>query len=274
MKPFKCILAATAVLLLAGSAATAQEERDRPRGTFPGGAGEQTTEPGRPAGDPTDTREPRRPIDDPSERTQAQSSRGDEKFVKEAAVNAAGELELGRLAAQKAANDEVKQFAQRVVDDQGKAGDQLKAMASQRSIDVPAELDGKHKKAVERLSKLSAEEFDRAYMRQMLDDRKKSVDQFRKAASAARDSEVKMFAAQTLPMLEEQLRTAQQFADANRRDTRGTSGTLPPEGARPEPGPIGRPDPGGGQPDPFGRPGSPGSPGTGQDPGGDRERVR
>jgi putative membrane protein len=267
----RCVLMAGAAMLLAGSIATAQEERDRPRGTTPGGAGDQTSEPPRRPQAPEPTREPRRPSDDVSARADAGSSKDDEKFVKEVATRAAGEVELGRLAAQKAASPEVRQFAQNVVDVQGKAGDQLKVIASQKSIAVPAELEGKHKKAVERLSKMSPEEFDREYMRQALDDHKKNVDQFRKAASSARDSDVKMLATQALPALEDQLRAAQRFDESNRRQERGTSGTLPRDPGRPEPGPTGgRPDSGGPPSDPFGRPGAPapGAPGPGgQDPG-------
>jgi putative membrane protein len=191
--------------------------------------------------------------------------------VKEAAVSAAGQAELSRLAAQKALNPAVKQFAERVAAEQGKASDQLKAIAAQKNIAIPTELEGKHKKALEKLSKVSPEDFDREYMSRMLDDHKDGVSDFRKIAKADGESEVKTFAAATLPTLEENLRLAEQFEQANRRETRGTTGTLPPDSPRPRPDPIGRPDgPGGGQPDPLGRPGSP-SPGPGgQDPGGNR----
>jgi putative membrane protein len=282
-KQFRCVLASTAALLLASTVATAQDDRDRPRPTSPGGAGDQTTEPRRPAGDPTGAREPQQPVGDPADRARAQEASRDqgkeEKFVREAAIDAEGQAELSRLAAQKASNPEVKQFAQRVAEDQGKASDQLKALAAQKNITVPAELEGKHKKALDRLSKLSAAEFDRTYMRRMLDDHKDGVSDFRKAASSARDNDVKMFAAQTLPTLEEHLRLAQQFDQAN-RETRGTTGALPSDPARPGSDPLGRPDSGrgqpdpsgrpGGQPDPSGRPGAPGNPGPGQDPGGNR----
>ena len=217
-KQFRCVLASTAALLLASTVATAQDDRDRPRPTSPGGgAGDQTTEPRRPAGDPTGAREPQRPVD-PADRAQAPASRDqgkdqgkEDKFVREAAIDAEGQAELSRLAAQKASNPEVKQFAQRVAEDQGKASDQLKALAAQKNIAVPAELEGKHKKALDRLSKLSAAEFDRTYMRRMLDDHKDGVSDFRKAASSASDNDVKMFAAQTLPTLEAHLADAQKL---------------------------------------------------------------
>ena len=50
----------------------------------------------------------------------------DKKFVMDAAVGGMAEVELGKLAAEKATNPEVKQFGQRMVDDHTKANDELK----------------------------------------------------------------------------------------------------------------------------------------------------
>jgi putative membrane protein len=57
----------------------------------------------------------------------------DTKFVKEAADGGMAEVELGQLAASKASSDDVKKFGQRMVDDHGKANDQLKQLASQKN---------------------------------------------------------------------------------------------------------------------------------------------
>jgi putative membrane protein len=276
-KQFRCVLMATAVLLLAGGSAIAQQDPDRPQGgTSSGGAGAQTPDPRRPTGEPTATSDPRKPTGDQSDRSQAPDSRDVEKFVKEAALRGLGDVEIARLATQKASSAEVKQFAQRVVDDRAKANDELSTIAKQKNITLPTDVNGKHKKEVDRLSKLSAQEFDRAYMRVMLDDHKKDVSEFRKAASKAQDAEVKTFAAQTLPTLEEHLRTAQQFDESSRREAVGTSGTRPTP-PQPAPGPSGRPDPSGrdgGSTDPLGRPGSPGAPGSGPVPGGGQDPGR
>jgi putative membrane protein len=267
---FSCVLTATAVLLLAGAPVMAQQDPDRPRGgTSAGAPGDQTRDPGRPTGEPG-TSDPRKPAGDQADSSKAKDSSGDEKFIKEAALGGIAEVELGRLAAQKASSSEVKQFAQKMVDDHGKANDELSTIAKQKSIAIPTELTDKHKKTVERLSKLPAgEEFDRTYMKLMLDDHKKDVSEFRKAASKAGDAEVKTFASQRLPTLEEHLRAAQQF-ESSRREVRGTSGTNPPAGPRPDPGQPGRPEPGGigGSPDPLGRPGPAGGPGSGPGPTG------
>jgi putative membrane protein len=131
------------------------------------------------------------------------------------------EVELGKLAADKASSDEVKKFGQRMVDDHGKANDELKKLAENKNITLPTAPDAKHKATIDRLSKLSGEAFDRAYMQEMLKDHRKDVSEFRTESKSGKDADVKAWAAKTLPTLEEHLKLAQ---DANKAV--GTSGTM------------------------------------------------
>ena len=147
--------------------------------------------------------------------TAAKAARApDHSFVEKAAMGGMAEVELGNLAQQKASSDQVKQFASRMVQDHSKANDELKQIASSKGIDVPTALDKKHRGDVDRLGKLSGAQFDRAYMSHMVDDHKKDVSDFKKAASSAKDSDVKGFASKTLPTLEEHLQLAQKTNDA------------------------------------------------------------
>jgi putative membrane protein len=131
---------------------------------------------------------------------------GDRKFVIEALKGGLAEVELGKLASEKASNDAVKQFGQRMVDDHGKAGDELKKIAQDKGIEPPAGLDGKHQKLRDRLAKLSGAEFDRAYVNEMLKDHRKDVKDFQREADRAKDPDVKAFAAKTLPTLQDHLK--------------------------------------------------------------------
>jgi putative membrane protein len=144
----------------------------------------------------------------------------DHKFVHEAAIGGMAEVELGKLAEQNASSDQVKSFGKRMVDDHGKANDELKTLAKNKNITLPSDLDAKHKTLVDRLSKLHGAEFDKAYMHEMLQDHRKDVNEFRHESTAGADSDVKSFAAKTLPTLEEHLKLAE---DANKAV--GTSGT-------------------------------------------------
>ena len=144
------------------------------------------------------------------------------------------EVELGRLAMEKASNAEVKQFAQRMVDDHGKANQELSTVAQQKNVQVPSELTGKAKADHDRLSKLSGEQFDRAYMQLMVQDHRKDVAEFRKQSTKAKDADVKSFVSQTLPTLEDHLKMAQQTQTAlgGARATAGKPGgsTSTPKG--------------------------------------------
>lgn len=131
---------------------------------------------------------------------------GDRKFVMEALKGGMAEVELGKLASEKASSDAVKQFGKRMVDDHGKAGDELKKLAEDKGITPPADLDSKHKKLHDRLSKLSGAQFDRAYVDEMVKDHKKDVKDFQREADKAKDGDVKSWAGKTLPTLQEHLK--------------------------------------------------------------------
>ena len=129
----------------------------------------------------------------------------DQKFVMEAAMGGMAEVELGRLATERAANADVKAFGQKMVDDHSKANEELKAIATQKSIMLPVELGPKHKAMKNQLSKLNGAAFDRAYVNMMVKDHVKDVSEFEKAANTAKDADIKGFASKTLPTLQEHL---------------------------------------------------------------------
>lgn len=129
-------------------------------------------------------------------------------FVKKAAEGGLAEVELGKLAAERASSQDVKQFGQRMVDDHTKANDQLKQFASEEGITLPDKLDAKDAATKARLEKLSGEQFDHAYMLDMVRDHTKDVTEFRTESKTAKDPGVKNFASQTLPTLEDHLKQA------------------------------------------------------------------
>jgi putative membrane protein len=141
----------------------------------------------------------------------SQLAPSDKRFVREALQGGMAEVEMGKLATEKASSDDVKKFGQRMVDDHTKAGDQLKQIASQKGIVVPQKLSPKDEMTKERLSKLSGDQFDKAYMSDMVKDHTQDVADFQKEANSGADSDVKNFATKTLPTLEDHLREAKQL---------------------------------------------------------------
>jgi putative membrane protein len=136
----------------------------------------------------------------------------DTAFVEKAARGGLAEVELGQLAVQKASSQEVKQFAQRMVDDHTKANEQLKQVAAQEHIDLPQQPNAKDKATKARLEKLSGERFDKAYMSDMVKDHQKDVAEFERESKTSKDAAVKSFAEQTLPTLRDHLKEAQKIA--------------------------------------------------------------
>ena len=154
----------------------------------------------------------------------ATTSATDRKFVREAAQGGMAEVELGKLATEKASSDEVKKFGQRMVDDHTKAGEQLKQIADSKNIPVPAKLSPKDQMTKNRLSKLNGEQFDKAYMNDMVKDHTEDVADFKRESSSGIDDDVKKFAASTLPTLEDHLRQAKEIAQASHSTNSGMKG--------------------------------------------------
>src|SRR3954454_21171957 len=92
----------------------------------------------------------------------------DKGFAQEAAMGGMAEVELGKLAQQNAQSDDVKQFGARMVQDHTTANQQLMPILSANDIPAPPQLDPAHRKVEDRLSKMRGAEFDRAYMREMV----------------------------------------------------------------------------------------------------------
>src|SRR5262245_45347502 len=117
---------------------------------------------------------PPRPVPQkPAAPAPAHKMAGDEHFVMDVAHAGMAEVELGKMATDKASKDEVKKFGQRMVDDHSKAGDELKTIAQTKNITWPADLDAKHKAVRDRLSKMTGDAFDRAYMQEMVEGHRK-----------------------------------------------------------------------------------------------------
>lgn len=133
-------------------------------------------------------------------------------FIRKAAEGGEAEVELGKLAQEKAASPEVKQFGERMVNDHSKANDQLKEVVQKEGVTLPTKLDAKDAATKARLEKLSGEAFDRAYMKDMVADHTKDVREFKNEAKNGKDPDVKNFAAQTAPTLEDHLKEAKNIA--------------------------------------------------------------
>jgi len=89
------------------------------------------------------------------------------------------EVKLSKLAMEKGQSMQVKQFARKMVEDHNKADTELKQIAEKKGMTLPTQLDDKHQKAYDRLTRLEGPDFDREYMKAMTDDHDDTVKLFK-----------------------------------------------------------------------------------------------
>jgi putative membrane protein len=136
----------------------------------------------------------------------------DKEFVNKVAMSGMTEVELGQLVVGKTSNEDVKAFAQRMIDDHSKGNEELKTLAASKNITLPAAIGSKEKKMIDDLSKLTGEKFDREYIEEMVEAHDKNVVLFEKEASKGKDAETKAWAEQKLPTLREHQKMARDIA--------------------------------------------------------------
>jgi putative membrane protein len=132
----------------------------------------------------------------------------DQEFMNKAAQGGMAEVMLGQMASTKGTSPDVKNFGNRMVSDHGKAGDELKQLAQTKGVTLPADIDDESKKMSDKLSKLNGKDFDKEYINGMVEDHEKDVKEFEKASKDAKDSDLKAWAAKTLPTLQDHLKMA------------------------------------------------------------------
>jgi putative membrane protein len=141
-----------------------------------------------------------------------QASQMDKMFVKNALQGGMAEVQLGQLTLQKSNNEQIKQFAQKMIDDHSKLGDQMKPVAQQIGVDLPTEVSKKDKATMAKLQALSGPAYDQAYVKDMVKDHKKDLSEFQMEASTGQDQAVKDAASQGSQVIAQHLQMIQQIA--------------------------------------------------------------
>jgi putative membrane protein len=142
----------------------------------------------------------------------------DSSFVRQAAVSDIYEIQASQLAQTKATSADVKSFASRMIADHTKTSDQLKSIVSSKSgLTVPKMLDARHKTLLSRLRSASGASFDSLYAQQQLQAHQQAVMLFTAESQNGKDADLKRFATDTLPTLQQHLSMAQQLPKGGAR---------------------------------------------------------
>lgn len=150
----------------------------------------------------------------------------DERFVLEAGQGGLTEVALARLALERSENEEVRRFAQMMIDDHTAANAELMQIASSKNMTMPTEMNEKQRKTMEKLNGLSGAQFDREYMRQMVKDHEATVKLFEREADRGTDADLKAFAAKTLPNLREHLQMARSISGNTQNTNRNNNSNM------------------------------------------------
>jgi putative membrane protein len=139
-------------------------------------------------------------------------SRADKSFIEEAASGGLTEVEVGKMMAQRATHPGVREFAERLVKDHTQANEELRRIAANYGVSLPATPDAKHRAMVEKLANEKGAELDREFLRTFgVKEHQKDIKDFQKQAQSGDNGELKAFAAKTLPKLQEHQAMAQRL---------------------------------------------------------------
>lgn len=124
------------------------------------------------------------------------------EFVKKAASSSMMEVELGKIAQEKATNKEVKDLADMIVKDHTQANEKLKSTAQTKNIELPATLMEDHQEKVTKFRDMKkGAEFDKEYVSMLNDAHEKDISNFEDAQEDVQDQELKQWVSNTLPTL-------------------------------------------------------------------------
>ncbi|WP_183576289.1 DUF4142 domain-containing protein [Mucilaginibacter sp. X5P1] len=129
----------------------------------------------------------------------------DSQFAVEAINGGMTEVALGKLAIQRGKSKKVKNFGTMMVKDHSKANDKLMALIKAKKIDLPMTPDPAQQRMIQDLSQKSGSDFDKAYIKAMIDDHKEDVKIFTEESKKLQDPDLKAFAIKTLPVLQKHL---------------------------------------------------------------------
>ena len=140
------------------------------------------------------------------------STMTDKLFLKNAIQGSMAEIETAKLALTKSSNDQVKQFAQKMIVDHGKLLDVSKIIATKNGVEVPSGPSKKEQANYEKLQALSGADFDKAYVKDMVKDHKSDENEFKTEAASAQMPDVKMLATRGEPMIASHLQMIEQLS--------------------------------------------------------------
>jgi putative membrane protein len=138
----------------------------------------------------------------------------DRDFLTKAFVAGHKEIQLSKLADRHSRNDQVKAFAQQMIDDHTKANQQISELMKSQKLAVVAGTEKDFRDTSDRLGKLDGDAFDKEFVQVLVKDHKQAVALFENQAKSGKERDVTEFAKNTLPTIRGHLQHAQKLASS------------------------------------------------------------
>ena len=143
------------------------------------------------------------------------SAAQDKTFVMKSAEGSMAEIQMSQLALKKSNNDEVKQYAQKMIDDHTKLISDMKPFADQMGVKPPTKLNAKHQEEVTRLKSMSGDKFDKEYITAMVGDHHKDLGEFQSEAKTTQNADLKSTVTQGEQVIRQHTEMIDQMAQKN-----------------------------------------------------------
>ncbi len=131
-----------------------------------------------------------------------------ENFVDEASAKGIAEIETAKMALDKGTSEDVKQFAQKMIDDHAKANQELAQLAQAKDLEMSDEATLMDKAKAMILKLRDGENFDEAYANNQVVAHEQTIEMYQDYVEGGENADLKQFAQKTLPKLEEHLKQA------------------------------------------------------------------
>jgi putative membrane protein len=132
-------------------------------------------------------------------------SAGDQAFIQAVATAGMTEVAVAKLGIERASDVNVKSYAQKLFDDHTKMNTELTAIAQKKGVAIPAVKSGSGAETA--LSSATGKDFDRLFLKHMVDEHEKAVALFEQQQNTS-DMDLKTFIDTNLPTLRSHLEQA------------------------------------------------------------------
>jgi len=134
-----------------------------------------------------------------------------ENFVDEASAKGIAEIETAKIALDKGTSEDVKQFAQMMIDDHTQANQQLAQLAQEKDLEMSDEATLMDKAKAMILKWRDGENFDQAYSNNQVVAHEQTIELYRQYLESGENPDLKQYAETTLPKLEQHLQHAKEL---------------------------------------------------------------